>query len=89
MRFAGDSMICAFLATEAEAAAEDGGLAAATLRSVQCASDLAENLGLKMLAAQQSTDPAMSCSVWNSSLADIQGMFRCAARSPRIGCCLL
>ena len=45
MRFAGDSMICAFLATEAEAAAGDSGLAAATLRSVQCASDLAENLG--------------------------------------------
>ena len=45
MRFAGDSMICAFLATEAEAATQDGGLAAATLRAVQCASDLAENLG--------------------------------------------
>lgn len=38
-------MICAFLPTSLEAAAEDKGLAAATLRSVQCASSLAENLG--------------------------------------------
>lgn len=45
MRFAGDSMICAFLPTPEEAASQDRGLAAATLRSVQCAWNLAESLG--------------------------------------------
>ena len=45
MRFAGDSMICAFLPTPEEEEAEDCGLAAATLRSVQCASKLAHDLG--------------------------------------------
>ncbi len=45
MRFAGDSMICAFLPTPEEEEAQDNGLAAATLRSVQCASKLAHDLG--------------------------------------------
>ena len=45
MRFAGDSMICAFLPIPEEKEAQDHGLAAATLRSVQCASNLAHNLG--------------------------------------------
>ncbi|EIE21630.1 hypothetical protein COCSUDRAFT_56833 [Coccomyxa subellipsoidea C-169] len=50
MRFAGDSMICAFLPTPKEAASHDQGLAAATLRSVQCAWALAESLGsMRML----------------------------------------
>ena len=45
MRFAGDSVICAFLPSAEEAAAGDGGLAAATLRSVRCAATLAQDLG--------------------------------------------
>lgn len=45
MRFAGDSVICAFLPSEAEATSEDKGLAAATLRSVRCAAVLAQDLG--------------------------------------------
>ena len=45
MRFAGDSVICAFLPMPEEAEAEDKGLAAATLRSVRCAAVLAEDLG--------------------------------------------
>lgn len=45
MRFAGDSMICAFFPTPEEEEAQDNGLAAATLRSVQCASKLAHDLG--------------------------------------------
>jgi hypothetical protein len=45
MRFAGDSIISAFLPSPAEARGADRGLAAATLRSVQCSSSLAENLG--------------------------------------------
>lgn len=45
MRFAGDSVICAFLPTPDEAAAEDKGLAAAALRSVRCAAVLADDLG--------------------------------------------
>lgn len=45
MRFAGDSVICAFLPSAEEAAAGDGGLAAATLRSVRCAAILAQDLG--------------------------------------------
>lgn len=45
MRFAGDSIICAFAATDAERAAADEGLASATLRAVRCASVLSEQLG--------------------------------------------
>ena len=45
MRFAGDSVIWAFLPSAEEAAAGDGGLAAATLRSVRCAATLAQDLG--------------------------------------------
>lgn len=46
MRFAGDSMICAFLPTPTEAETFDKGLAAATLRSVQCAHILSQDLGV-------------------------------------------
>ena len=45
MRFAGDSAICAFLATAEEAGGEDKGLAAATQRAVTCAAVLANDLG--------------------------------------------
>ena len=45
MRFAGDSIICAFAASKAEHALADGGLAAATSRSVRCASELSFKLG--------------------------------------------
>jgi hypothetical protein len=45
MRFAGDSVICAFLPMPEEAEAEDKGLAAATLRRVRCAAVLADDLG--------------------------------------------
>ena len=45
MRFAGDSAICAFLATAEEAEYKDKGLAAATQRAVRCAAVLANDLG--------------------------------------------
>ena len=45
MRFAGDSAICAFLATAEETGCEDGGLAAATQRAVRCAAVIAYDLG--------------------------------------------
>jgi hypothetical protein len=45
MRFAGDSVICAFLPTPEEAKRGDKGLAATTLRSVRCAAVLADDLG--------------------------------------------
>ena len=45
MRFAGDSMICCFTALDAEKLLPDAGLELATLRCLQCASALVQDLG--------------------------------------------
>ena len=45
MRFAGDSMICCFSASEEESLSPDEGLKKATLRSARCAMALVRELG--------------------------------------------
>ena len=51
MRFAGDSMICCFSALPAELDLPDGGLEQATLRCLQCATALVQDLGELCLLA--------------------------------------
>ena len=69
MRFAGDSIICAFAATKAEHALADGGLAAATSRSVRCASELSFKLGMLFTSSWilLSPGPSMFSSLWSGS----------------------
>ena len=50
MKFAGDSMICAFFVDAEERQHPDGGLRACTLRATQCADRLVGDLGsMRML----------------------------------------
>ena len=75
MRFAGDSVICAFLPTPDEAEAEDKGLAAATLRSVRCAAVLVDDLGAFSYLVAESCFPVPAP---HQNSADTAG----------VGCCI-
>ncbi len=67
MRFAGDSVICAFLPTADEVESGDRGLAAATQRAVRCAAVLANDLGKRRAHICQLGIMAMASGVLRSA----------------------
>ena len=88
MRFAGDSVICAFLPTAEEADSEDKGLATATQRAVRCAAVLANDLGASrahicqlsiMAGASGVLHPTRDCMAHGQHERAMSGCLSCAS----------